>query len=176
MTERPWVGANFVFSLGLTIKRVALIAFHFFSDSAATFFSPLKQGAQLQHRTATVDPLAVEGEDDSLIIRTCPAYQGQHVINTHLPTASMQAFEKFLRGVFDMAVMDGVAFERCHEVMKALADSWQNMKSIPARCGIEEAFEVRRADCCGAGATFSRVSHRVHACIVVFTRVTAVAS
>lgn len=25
--------------------------------------------------------------------------------------------------------------------MKALADSWQNMKSIPARCGIEESFE-----------------------------------
>jgi len=43
-----------------------------------------------------------------------------------------------------MAVMQGVAFERCHEVVKALADSWENMKSIPARCGIEETFEVRR--------------------------------
>lgn len=53
----------------------------------------------------------------------------------------VQAFEKFLRGVLGMAVMDGVAFERCHEVMKALADSWQNMKSIPARSGIEECFE-----------------------------------
>lgn len=53
----------------------------------------------------------------------------------------MQAFQKFLQGVFDMAVMNGMAFERCHEVMKALADSWENMKSIPARCGIEEGFE-----------------------------------
>lgn len=55
-----------------------------------------------------------------------------------------QEFEKFLRGVFGMAVVRGVAFERCHEVVKALADSWENMKSIPARCGIEETFEVRR--------------------------------
>ena len=54
----------------------------------------------------------------------------------------LQAFEKFVQGVFDMAVMDGVAFERCHEVMKALADSWQNMLSIPFRLEITEQFDV----------------------------------
>eukprot|EP00752_Nemacystus_decipiens_P002622 g2455.t1 len=60
-----------------------------------------------------------------------------------------KAFKKFLQSVFDMAVMDGVAFERCHEVMKALADSWQNMKSIPARNGIEDCFDEDRVEMAG---------------------------
>ena len=71
----------------------------------------------------------------------------------------VQAYKKFLQAVFDMAVMDGVAFERCHEVMKALADSWQNMKSIPARSGIEECFDEDRLEVRWTMGTLERCAY-----------------
>ncbi|CAM9359498.1 unnamed protein product, partial [Laminaria digitata] len=42
-------------------------------------------------------------------------------------------FAKYGCPVFSLWVRRGIAFERCHEVKRALADSWENMKSIPAR-------------------------------------------
>ncbi|CAM9430095.1 unnamed protein product [Sphacelaria rigidula] len=45
------------------------------------------------------------------------------------------------KAIYQLAVVKGVAFERSHQVMKALADSWENMQTIPLRTGVAECFE-----------------------------------
>ncbi|CAN0387553.1 unnamed protein product, partial [Ectocarpus sp. 12 AP-2014] len=68
-----------------------------------------------------------------------------------------KGFQRFVGGVFNLAVRNGAAFERCHGVMKALADSWENVKSIPARSGIEEEFEEDRKEMNGMDDLFVKV-------------------
>ncbi|CAN0360414.1 unnamed protein product, partial [Ectocarpus sp. 12 AP-2014] len=68
-----------------------------------------------------------------------------------------KGFQRFVGGVFNLAVRNGAAFERGHEVMKALADSWENVKSIPARSGIEEEFEEDRKEMNGMDDLFVKV-------------------
>jgi len=46
-----------------------------------------------------------------------------------------------LQAVYNIVVVTGLAFERCHEIMKAIVDSWDNMKAVPMRGGVEENYE-----------------------------------
>eukprot|EP00904_Undaria_pinnatifida_P011263 jgi/Undpi1/7267/HiC_scaffold_22.g09740.m1 len=59
-----------------------------------------------------------------------------------------KGFDKFVCAAFSLAVQRGTAFERCHDVMRELADSWENMKSIPTRFDIEELFQEADIETC----------------------------
>ncbi|CAM9910704.1 unnamed protein product [Scytosiphon promiscuus] len=94
---------------------------------------------------ANTDPKAVKkfGKDNvKLVHKMVDAdWHDGYEEQTEAVVEYFMGFTKFAQGVFDLAVMKGAAFERCHEVLKAFADSWDDMKTIPARCGIEDCFE-----------------------------------
>jgi len=44
-----------------------------------------------------------------------------------------------LQGVVNISVLKGIELERCHEILKLVADTWDNMLAIPMRGSIEDA-------------------------------------
>ncbi|KAJ1424114.1 hypothetical protein B484DRAFT_398428 [Ochromonadaceae sp. CCMP2298] len=53
----------------------------------------------------------------------------------------MDQVRPMLQAVFNISVKSQKAFERCHEIIKIIADSWANMKTINMRGGVEEEYE-----------------------------------
>jgi len=47
----------------------------------------------------------------------------------------------FFQAVCNVGIEKDVGHDRCHQVMKVIADTWDNMNTIPMRGGIKEGFE-----------------------------------
>lgn len=49
--------------------------------------------------------------------------------------------EELLQSVYNICHESAKAFERCHEIIKTIADSWDQMHSIPIRGGLRSYFD-----------------------------------
>mmetsp|Transcript_19957 Transcript_19957/g.33398 ORF Transcript_19957/g.33398 Transcript_19957/m.33398 type:complete len:315 (+) Transcript_19957:210-1154(+) len=77
-------------------------------------------------------------------------YQDEEVNNY------LNEVEPMLQAVYNISVKAQKAFERCHEIIKLIADTWDNMKTIPMRGTVEQSFEqIADASDMSVGGVFS---------------------
>ncbi|KAJ1421724.1 hypothetical protein B484DRAFT_452614 [Ochromonadaceae sp. CCMP2298] len=58
----------------------------------------------------------------------------------------MDTVAPMLQAVYNISIRSQTGFERCHEIIKTIVDSWENMKSVPMRGTVEEQFPRSQED------------------------------
>jgi len=72
----------------------------------------------------------------NLVVNNCAETEEQEEISGYV-----KSLIPIFQAIYNI-MLTGTEFERCHEIMKIIADSYENMQSIPKRCGIASIVDT----------------------------------